>query len=69
MSLVHDRRDLAHLLRALPAELSNRLLNHFEQDQLWDIVQDKRGWQYLYNDLGAVEAEYLGKLLEVDNAQ
>ena len=68
VALVHDRRDLAHMLRALPSELSNRLLNHWTRDQLWDIIRDERGWQYLYNNLEAEEAEYLGRLLEVDYA-
>ncbi|MFL7792321.1 MAG: hypothetical protein AB8I69_09295 [Anaerolineae bacterium] len=69
MVLVHDRRDLAHLLRALPAELSNRLLTHFTKDQLWAIVQDECGWHYLYNYLEAEEAAYLSGLLEVNDAQ
>ena len=69
VALVHDRRDLAHMLRALPAGLSNRLLNHLTKDQLWDIVRDERGFQYLHTYLEAEEAQYLAKLLEVDNAQ
>jgi hypothetical protein len=67
--LVHDRRDLAHLLRALPADLSNRLLTHFTKAQLWAIIQDERGWRYLYNYLEIAEADYLGKVLEVNDAE
>jgi hypothetical protein len=67
--LVHDRRDLAHLLRALPADLSNRLLTHFSKEQLWAIIQDERGWRYLYNYLETAEADYLGKVLEVNDAK
>jgi hypothetical protein len=67
--LIHDRRDLAHLLRALPADLSNRLLTHFTKEQLWTIIQDERGRRYLYNYLETAEADYLSKLLEVNDAE
>lgn len=67
LSLVHNRRDLAHLLRALPSQLSNRLLDHFTRDQLWDLIQDDRGWRYLCNYLEAEEAAYLSGLLEVND--
>ena len=68
-SMVHDRRDLAHLLRALPGEISTRLLNHFGKEQLWDIIRDERGWRYLYNYLEAEEVAFLENLLEVNDAE
>jgi hypothetical protein len=49
--------------------LSNRLLTRFTKAQLWAIVQDERGWRYLYNYLEAEEAAYLSDLLEVNDAQ
>jgi hypothetical protein len=67
--LVHDRRDLAHLLRALPADLSNRLLTHFTEAQLWSIIQDEHGRRYLYNYLETAEVDYLSKVLEVNDAE
>ena len=69
LSTVHDRRDLAHLLRALPGEISTRLLNHFGREQLRDVIGDERGWRYLRNYLEADEGAYLESLLEVTDAE
>jgi len=69
LSMVHDRRDLAHLLRALPGGFSTRVLNHFGREQLWNIIGDERGWRVLRDYLEADEAAYLENLLEVDDAE
>jgi hypothetical protein len=68
-SLVHNLRDLAHLLRALPGEHSTRLLTRFTKDQLWGLVRNDHGLDYLGKYLEAEEAACLNKLLEEDNAE
>jgi hypothetical protein len=68
-ALVHDRRDLAHLLRALPGDLSTRLLKGFTKAQLWDLARDERGRRYLYQYLEAEEATYLDKAMGENDAE
>ena len=65
MLIIRNRRDLAHLFRALPVKLSKRLLTYFTKDQLWKIIRDEHGWRYLCNYLEAEEIAYLSKLLGV----
>ena len=69
LSGVRNRRDLAYLLRALPGEISARLLAHLTKDQLWELVRDDRGWHDLRNRLEVDEVAYLAKLLEVNDAE
>jgi hypothetical protein len=37
------------------------------KEQLWDLIQDQRGWRYLYTYLEVEEAAYLSQLLEVES--
>jgi hypothetical protein len=66
-SLVRDRRDLGHLLRALPGDLSQRLLSHVPAERLGRIVGGDEGWHYLHRYLEADEAAYLRQRLEVQS--
>jgi len=68
-SLVHNLRDLAHLLRALPGELSTHLLTRFTRDPLWGLIRDDHGLRYLRRYLEADEAACLDTLLEENDAE
>jgi hypothetical protein len=68
-SLVHNLRDLAHLLRALPGELSIRLLTRFKGDQLWGLIRNDHGLRFLRQYLEAEEVACLDELLEVSDAE
>jgi hypothetical protein len=65
LTLIHDRRDLAYLLRALPADLSQRLLDHLTDDRLAAVLRDDADWRYLLPFLEEVEAAYLTQRLGV----
>ena len=65
ITLIRNRNDLAHLFRALPTELSKKMLTHFTKEQLWIIIRDEHGWRYLRNYLETDEIIHLEKLLGV----
>lgn len=46
-ALVFTRQDLTHLMRALPGQLSRRLLEHLPAARLAGLIGDERGWHYL----------------------
>ena len=69
LALVHNRRDLVHLLRALPAGTSRRLLASFTQDQLWRLIGDEHGKRFVMRYLDGDEVAHLEELLEVRYAE
>lgn len=66
---IKDRQDLAHLLRAMPDDLSKKLLKQFTKDELWKIIRDEYGWRQVYKYLTFEEATYLEKVLGVKHAK
>jgi hypothetical protein len=44
LGLVRDGRDLAYLLRALPAAVSERLLKHYEPEKLARLIGNSHDW-------------------------
>ncbi len=65
VKLIRNRNDLAHLFRALPSELSKKILTHFTKEKLWKIIIDEQGWHSLRNYLETDEITHLKKILGV----
>jgi len=63
--LIHDWRDLAYLMRALPSYLSASVLGRLQKEQLERILHNERGWQALLPFLETQEVDYLAKVLEI----
>jgi len=69
LGALQDERDLGYLMRALPAELSRRVLEHLPGDRLRQIVRDERDVRAIAPYLEAAELDCLRARLEAADAQ
>ena len=65
----HSEITPAHLLRALPGELSIRLLARLTKQQLWGWIRNDQGLRYLHQYLEAEEVACLSEMLEESDAE
>jgi hypothetical protein len=66
--LVSDGIDLAQMMRALPHELSHKLLVTMTREQLIAIIGNPHDWEYLWNRLEPKECQLIAEKLGVHYA-
>ena len=64
-SIIHTTRDLAYLLRAMPADLSLSLLDDFTPDFISRLIDGEQSLQPWKNLLEEKEYEYLIQKIRV----